>query len=228
MIKLLIVSFIFIFYFRCRTFLEKEVQNSTARADLYEKMNSIDPNTLTKEEHATKAITKLRYMQFREAMSSSQDKGFRIEALKLRGLKPVRDFKTIKSQQEIEQLMSVFASMRPRVIKDVVKRLRFIRAMIEQSPYFWTHEIIGCSIFIVYDEKKAGVWLIDFAKSCKVPAGIRIDHRRNWEPGNHEEGLLFGVDQLLQTFENVYQTAKGNKKHFKEHKVDSKAEKSIQ
>lgn len=196
-------------------------------------MNSLDPSTLTKEEHEAKAITKLRYMQFREALSSSHEKGFRIEALKLRGLKPVRDFKTIKNQQEIEQLISVFSSMRPRVVKDILKKLRFVRAMIEQSTYFRQHEIIGSSIFIVYDEKKVGVWLIDFAKSTKVPEGVKIDHRREWQPGNHEEGLLFGVDQLINSFENVYEASKGNKKHFKDSKTssprtESKSEKTIQ
>lgn len=192
-------------------------------------MNAIDPNTLTKEEHAAKAITKLRYMQFREALSSSHDKGFRIEALKFRGLKPVREFQSVRGQHEIEQLISVFSSMRPRMVKDVLKRLRFMRAMIEQSPYFATHEIIGSSIFIVYDEKKAGVWLIDFAKSTQVPDGVKIDHRRKWEPGNHEEGLLFGIDQLILTFENVYETAKGNNKakQFKQTK-DAQTEKTIQ
>lgn len=218
----------FLFLCRCRTFLEREVENSKARTDLYEKMKSIDASALTVEEHKANAITKLRYMQFRETLSSSQEKGFRIEAIKLRGLKPARDFKTVRTSAEIEQLVGVYASMRPRALKEILKRLRFIRAMIEQSPYFSTHEIIGSSIFIVYDEKKAGAWLIDFAKSHRVPKGIHVDHRRPWVPGNHEEGLLYGVDQLIIVFESVYEATKCNKKQFKAEELMSKTEKSIQ
>ena len=63
-----------------RTFLESEVENNKARKDLYEKMTSIDPDAPTKQEHEEKAVTKLRYMQFREELSSSSNLGFRIEA----------------------------------------------------------------------------------------------------------------------------------------------------
>ena len=54
-----------------RTFLESEVQNKTLRADLYKKMYAIDPNAFTDQENCDQAITKLRYMQFREEQSSS-------------------------------------------------------------------------------------------------------------------------------------------------------------
>lgn len=194
--------------------MEKEVANKTERTDLYDKMNAIDPNSLTKEEHRIKAITKLRYMQFRETLSSSQEKGFRIDAVKLRGLSPVRDFKTVRTQDDIEKLFMFFTSMRPGAVKEILKRLRQMRTLMEDSDYFKTHEIVGSSIFIVYDEKKTGAWLIDFAKSKKLPNGETIDHRSRWEPGNHEEGLLFGMDKLIESFERVHETIKGKKPRF--------------
>ena len=67
----------------CRTFLEKEVTNPLKRKDLYQKMMKLDPTEPTEEEHSQQAVTKLRYMQFRERESSTGALGFRIEAAKV-------------------------------------------------------------------------------------------------------------------------------------------------
>lgn len=47
-------------------------------------MVALDPEAPTAEEHECKAVTKLRYMQFREQQSSTCSHGFRIEAMKVR------------------------------------------------------------------------------------------------------------------------------------------------
>ena len=68
-----------------RTFLESECDDkeSKPRNDLYTKLFEIAPGDLTPDEHAIKAITKKRYMQWRENSSSSSSLGFRIEAIKV-------------------------------------------------------------------------------------------------------------------------------------------------
>jgi 1D-myo-inositol-triphosphate 3-kinase len=46
-------------------------------------MIAIDPTAPTEEEHKEKKLLKPRYMIWRESLSSSQDLGFRIEAIKV-------------------------------------------------------------------------------------------------------------------------------------------------
>ena len=57
--------------------------------------------------------------------------------------------------------------------------------------------MIGSSILIVYDEDKAGVWMIDFAKTVPAPEGFVMNHRTPWVIGNHEEGYLTGLDNII-------------------------------
>ncbi|XP_033174210.1 inositol-trisphosphate 3-kinase homolog [Drosophila mauritiana] len=187
-----------------RTFLESEVSNATLRPDLYQKMIAVDAAAPTPAEHEARAITKLRYMTFRESLSSSHSKGFRIEALRLRGRPPVKDLKTCRSSEQIAQTIEQFLAARRSVQKELLKRLKHMRLVIEQSSFFARHEIIGSSIFIVYDDDRVGVWLIDFAKCRELPPQVRVDHRSAWAPGNREEGLLRGMDELIRSFEEVY------------------------
>ncbi|XP_017075955.2 LOW QUALITY PROTEIN: inositol-trisphosphate 3-kinase homolog [Drosophila eugracilis] len=187
-----------------RTFLESEVSNATLRPDLYQKMIAVDAGAPTPAEHEARAITKLRYMTFRESLSSSHSKGFRIEALRLRGRPPVKDLKTCRTSDQIAQTIEQFLAARRSVQKELLKRLKHMRLVIEQSSFFARHEIVGSSIFIVYDDDRVGVWLIDFAKCRELPPHIRVDHRSAWTPGNREEGLLRGMDELIRSFEEVY------------------------
>lgn len=46
-------------------------------------MIKVDASAPSIQEHEAQAVTKLRYMDFRDNMSSSRSLGFRIEALKV-------------------------------------------------------------------------------------------------------------------------------------------------
>ncbi|XP_030376959.1 inositol-trisphosphate 3-kinase homolog isoform X2 [Scaptodrosophila lebanonensis] len=188
----------------CRTFLESEVSNTTLRPDLYQKMVAVDASAPTAAEHEAQAITKLRYMLFRESLSSSHTKGFRIEALRLRGRAPLKDLKTCRTDEQITQTIEQFLAARKSVQKELLKRLKHMRLVMEQSAFFNRHEIVGSSIFIVYDNERVGAWLIDFAKSRQLPPQLSVSHRAHWMPGNREEGLLKGMDELIRAFETVY------------------------
>ncbi|KAG8225951.1 hypothetical protein J437_LFUL005989 [Ladona fulva] len=202
-----------------RTFLEREATadlSSPPRHDLYLKMLKIDPKAPTEEENRTRTVTKLRYMQFREEQSSSSSLGFRIEAIKLRGHEVIGDLKKVKSREDVSATLGTF--FRPGGVKvrnKLLHRLREIRSKFERSPFFRTHEVVGSSILIIYDDCSisgndvgggschVGAWLIDFAKTRPLPEDTVIDHRSPWIYGNHEEGFLFGMDALIKMMEEL-------------------------
>ncbi|XP_047528090.1 inositol-trisphosphate 3-kinase homolog isoform X2 [Vanessa atalanta] len=186
-----------------RTFLEDEVSNARARSDLYEKMVRLDPNAPTEAEHVARAVTKLRYMQFREQCSSSAEQGFRIEAVKLPGQPPLTDLQKVKEPKQLTAAVARFFGNDERARHAIATRLREIRSLFEKSDFFRTHEIVGSSIFIIYDDERVGAWLIDFAKTRRVPNEIKVTHREPWQQGNHEEGFLYGLDRLINTIETA-------------------------
>lgn len=81
-----------------------------------------------------------------------------------------------------------------------IQRLKAIRATLECSDFFRSHEVIGSSLLFVHDETQASVWLIDFAKTVILPDKIQIDHNSKWTVGNHEDGYLIGINNIIDFF----------------------------
>ncbi|CAG5131778.1 unnamed protein product [Candidula unifasciata] len=191
-----------------RTFLEAEVKNPVLRKDLYEKMIKVDPNAPTAEEVAEGAITKLRYMQFREQESSTANLGFRIEAIRMSGEPPNTSLKKVKTKEEVSYFLENFLSGHEIVMPILYERLCDIREKFESIPFFNTHEIIGSSLLIMYDSSNhAGAWMIDFAKTIPI-SGVTVNHRSPWKPGNHEDGYLLGMDNLIEIFKDLVERQK--------------------
>lgn len=45
--------------------------------------------------------------------------------------------------------------------------------------------------------------MIDFGKTVPLPAQQTLTHRLPWVEGNHEDGYLWGLDNLIGIFENM-------------------------
>jgi len=140
-------------------------------------------------------VTKLRYMQFRERLSSTEDLGFRIDAYKMDKEDEFFDvnFQRLKDEATIQLILRHFAQEWRAKFRE---KLMYVRDCLEQSEFFSTHEMIGSSVLLIRDHEQCGCWIIDLAKTYERDK--RIDHRRKWKLGNHEDGVLFGIDNLIR------------------------------
>lgn len=85
-----------------------------------------------------------------------------------------------------------------------IQRLKAIRSALMNSQFFATHEVVGSSLLFVHDARHAGVWMIDFAKTLPLPKDLpNIKHNAEWQVGNHEDGYLIGVNNLISIFEDI-------------------------
>lgn len=84
-----------------------------------------------------------------------------------------------------------------------IERLKSIRTTLQRSEFFRTHEVIGSSLLFVHDRNKASIWLIDFAKTISLPTNTEISHKNEWRVGNHEDGYLIGINNLIAIFEDL-------------------------
>ncbi|XP_064193044.1 inositol-trisphosphate 3-kinase A [Anguilla rostrata] len=191
-----------------RTYLEEELvrarERPKLRKDMYDKMLEVDSQAPTPEEHQLRAVTKPRYMQWRETLSSTHTLGFRIEGVKRPDGTCSTDFKKTRSKEEVIQVFTDFVAGNRNIIKIYLKKLEEIRKTLEASEFFKKHEVIGSSLLFIHDQtEKAEMWLIDFGKTTALPEGQTLNHLVPWQEGNREDGYLWGLDNLLQLLSSL-------------------------
>ncbi|XP_023669475.2 inositol-trisphosphate 3-kinase Cb [Paramormyrops kingsleyae] len=191
-----------------RTYLEDELvkarERPRLRRDMYEKMVAVDPGAPSPEERAQQAVLKPRYMQWRETLSSTATLGFRIEGIKKADGTCNTNFKKTKHREQVKQALEDFVQGRIKVLRSYLERLKELRGILEKSEFFRTHEVVGSSLLFVHDKtERAQVWMIDFGKTVPLPPPLTLDHRTPWLEGNHEDGYLWGLDNLVEILSSM-------------------------
>jgi len=211
----------------CRTFLESEVQSKKPRPDLFERMAKLYPEELTSAERDVKTVTKHRWMTVRDDLSTIKPLAYRIDGLagyrrgreispdQLADLRTYADTcRTFRGFAE-ETAAAEDDSMDPdesdefavvdstlSVAQQVKARLVHMLEAMKASHFVEAHEFIGSSILVVADgHGRSGVYWIDFAKTYKAPGGLT--HACSWKPGNHEDGIIRGMDNLIKAWDKV-------------------------
>ncbi|XP_026195479.1 inositol-trisphosphate 3-kinase A [Anabas testudineus] len=191
-----------------RTYLEEELvrarERPKPREDLYRKMVEVDKDGPTPEEHSQRGVTKPRYMQWRETLSSTHTLGFRIEGIKKSDGTCRTDFKKTRSKQNVTQVFKDFVGGNSSILKSYLRRLSEIRQALQTSEFFKIHEVIGSSLLFIHDHTgNAQVWIIDFGKTTALPEGQTLNHAISWKEGNREDGYLWGLENLINTLESI-------------------------
>lgn len=191
-----------------RTYLEEELvrarERPKPREDLYKKMVQVDSEGPSAQEHSQHGVTKPRYMQWRETMSSTNTLGFRIEGIKKCDGTCRTDFKKTRSEQDVILVFKDFVGGQANIKKSYLSRLTEIRQALETSEFFKRHEVIGSSLLFIHDHTgNAQIWIIDFGKTTALPEGQVLSHDIPWQEGNREDGYLWGLENLIHTLESV-------------------------
>lgn len=67
-------------------------------------------------------------------------------------------------------------------------------------------QVVGSSLLFVHDHTGlARVWMIDFGKTVALPDHQTLSHRLPWAEGNHEDGYLWGLDNLIHLLQGLAQ-----------------------
>lgn len=128
--------------------LEFQISFPHCKHIIFFQMVKVDPTAPTAEEHKAGAVTKLRYMKFREEQSSTSDLSFRIEAIQFPWSKSIIDVKTAKSEGQVGEILDKFLPSRELKLI-LLHRLKYIKETLEKSEFFMHHEVVIQTLHIL-------------------------------------------------------------------------------
>ncbi|KAI1731435.1 inositol polyphosphate kinase domain-containing protein [Ditylenchus destructor] len=161
----------------------------------------------SKFEELPKEFSKRDRLNIRDMMTSSRTLGFRFSATKVSPEDvQTKLYSRLKEEdhvlEKLDGLLNVCIGEKS-VKEMLIKKLEKMLEKIEKSEFFRTHEIIGSSILIVFDNTHIGVWLIDFGQTVEL-TDVTIDHIKPWIPGSHEDGYIAGLRNLIKLLKHGY------------------------
>jgi 1D-myo-inositol-triphosphate 3-kinase len=196
---------------RCHT--ESEATNAKLRTDLCERWRKMDPSVLTEEELERGSITKSRWMALRDSRSSTQRLGFRIDAVATpHGHKTAFDSE-LHSVREDQHVLETFRWFLPQAAEcegchpreiagEILVKLRRLETALRAWADFWHNEFIGSSVLFMADATgRADLKMIDFGVTTPCEAGLK--HDTPWVMGNHEDGYLLGLANLIRLWNQL-------------------------
>lgn len=202
-----------------RNFSEADAQKTGRRLDMLEKMLKDAPDEPTEEERE-KGVTKLRYLRFRDANTTTRELGFRVEAVQLSDdgadAPDVHELRQVRTREQVVIVVARYLQRRRELLISFLQQLRELRTTLEGDEVFRTHTFIRTSLLFVYDAQSNEVLirLIDLPHTTEARAVgndgqpgelLRLDHRIAWDEdpwnGNHEDGYLTGLDNIIAIFE---------------------------
>ncbi len=141
----------------CRTATAADFQGKP-RADLLAKMDAISPEEARPQERAAGGVSKFRYLQFRDALSSTSSLGFRIDAAQLTPLGPALppaplrfDWSRLRSDEAILDALRAFVAASAPLAAAICRKLKLLADSLEASTFFPRVTLLRTSILIVYD-----------------------------------------------------------------------------
>ena len=202
-----------------RTYSEAEIrlaQGDKPRADMLAKMMKIAPDAPSEEEKAVGGVIKLRYLRFRDEASSTVSLGFRIDNVTLSEeyeddeAPETKALALVATREQVHAVVAQYLQRRRTLVVSFLRQLRELRATLAASDAFATHCFIRSSLLFVYDGvgERTRVCMIDLVRSTRTEKDgtgqpRRLEHSVPWVNGNHEDGYLTGVDNLIAVFEGL-------------------------
>ncbi|XP_063713524.1 inositol-trisphosphate 3-kinase homolog [Symsagittifera roscoffensis] len=187
----------------------------TKRRDLFEKFCDLEfpLELLSEDEIRDQAVSKFRYAELRDKISTTSQYGFRIEASNLDGFKK-KDYVKANSLQQSQDICRKFSNhISESQLKQIVARLKTFRNCVLKSKFCQTHQLIGSSLLIAFDRHVdhsdvCGVWLIDLFQATQVS----LNQESNGEnctsssfiaSRNCNIAIIEGASNLSHLFENI-------------------------
>ena len=147
-------------------------------------------------------------MRFREEASTSAKLGFRVDGVRLAdevdGTVPTaQGLKQAADEAAVVDVLRAYCQGRSRLLRSFARQCRQLRDAFEADDVAAHHAFIRSSLLFVYSDvtNDTSVHMIDFARCYRTEKNL--SHRAAWQPGNHEDGYLTGLDNLVRILEDL-------------------------